>query len=103
MQEFINTFHIDWKLMIAQLFNFAIVFLVFYFLAAKPLKKLMKERGEKIENGLLDAKAGAELLQKATLEYEENTIKLRKFSIEAQKELKKDLEKLKAENVERIR
>ena len=56
MQEFITTFHIDWKLMVAQLFNFGVVFLAFYLLAAKPLRKLMKERGEVISKGLNDSK-----------------------------------------------
>jgi len=63
----------------------------------------MKDRGEEIEGGLNHAKEAKELLQKASAEYEENTIKLRKLSIDAQKELGKDLEKLKAENLERIK
>ena len=103
MEEFINTFHIDWKLMVAQLFNFGIVFLAFYLLATKPLRKIMNKRGEEIETGLEDAKAGRELMQKAKEEYEENTIKLRKQSIETQKELTKEMEKIRAENLERIK
>lgn len=103
MQEFINTFHIDWKLMIAQLFNFGIVFLAFYLLAAKPLRKIMQDREEEIKTGLQSAKAGRELMQKAKEDYEENTIKLRKQSIETQKELKKELEQLRDENIERIK
>lgn len=103
MEEFISTFHIDWKLMIAQLFNFGVVFLVFYFLVAKPLRKLMNERSEKISKGLDDAEKSNELLEKATEEYKENAIKLRKISIDSQKELQKDLEKLRTENLERIK
>lgn len=103
MQEFISTFHIDWKLMIAQLFNFGIVFLAFYLLAAKPLRKIMQDRGEIISKGLDDSKNAAELLKKAGEEYQENTIKLRKMSMETQKELQKELEKLRAENLERIK
>ena len=63
----------------------------------------MKERGEKIEMGLSDAKKSNELLQKATLEYDKNTIKLRQISIDAQKELQKDLEQLRAKNLDRIK
>ena len=103
MKEFITTFHIDWKLMVAQLFNFGVVFLAFYLLAAKPLRKLMKERGEVISKGLNDSKKATELLQKAAEEYKENTIKLRKISADAQKELGEDLKKLRAENLERIK
>src|SRR3989344_3157529 len=103
MQEFIATFHIDWKLMIAQIINFGLVFLVFYLLAAKPLSKLVKDRTQEIETGLNNAKKADEMIKKAATEYEENTIKLRKMSINAQKELQKDLEKLKKDNLEKIK
>jgi len=103
MESIISTFHIDWKIIIAQLVNFGIVFTVLYIYALKPLSKLMKERSEKISNGLEDAKKSSELLEKASTEYEENTIKLRKVAIEAGKELKKDLEKLRAENLDKIK
>ncbi|MCX6752353.1 MAG: F0F1 ATP synthase subunit B [Candidatus Nomurabacteria bacterium] len=82
MNEFIATFHIDWKLMIAQLINFGIVFLAFYLLAAKPLSKLMKERGETISKGIDDAKINAEVLEKTSKEYE---AVLSKARIEANK------------------
>lgn len=103
MESIINTFHIDFKIIIAQIFNFGIVFVVLYIYALKPLSKLMKERSEKIAQGVDDAKKSKELLQKAAEEYKENTIKLRKISIDTQKELSKDLEKLRAENLERIK
>lgn len=71
MNEFIATFHIDWKLMIAQIINFALVFVVFYLLAAKPLSKLMKDRTEEIQTGLINAKDNAVLLEKTQKEYDE--------------------------------
>lgn len=55
MESLISTFHIDWKLFIAQLVNFAIVFSVLYFLAFKPLVKTMSDRTEKIDKSLKDA------------------------------------------------
>jgi len=55
MESLISTFHIDLKLFIAQLINFAIVFSVLYFLAFKPLVKTMAERTEKIDKSLKDA------------------------------------------------
>jgi F-type H+-transporting ATPase subunit b len=73
MDEFIATFHIDWKLMLAQTVNFGLVLMVFYLLAAKPLSKLMKERTQDIKKGLLDAKKNAELLKNTKAEYE-NTL-----------------------------
>lgn len=56
MQELITTFHIDWKLMLAQLVNFAIVLAVLYRFALKPLTKVLTERQETIEKSLQDAK-----------------------------------------------
>ena len=62
MESIISTFHIDWKIIIAQVINFAIVFVVLYIFALKPLSKLMKERSEKIAKGIDDAKTNAKLL-----------------------------------------
>ena len=103
MDSIISTFHIDWKIIIAQAVNFGIVFVVLYIYALKPLAKLMAERAEKIAKGIDDAKKSDEMLQKAAEEYNQNTIKLRQISIDSEKELQKDLEKLKAENLERIK
>ena|SRR3989344_1761574 len=103
MDSIISTFHIDWKIIIAQAVNFGVVFIVLYIFALKPLLKLMAERSGKIEKGIDDAKKSGELLQKTTEEYEQNTIKLRKTAMGAQKELTQDLEKLRAENLNRIK
>src|SRR3989338_2205551 len=100
MQEFINTFHIDWKLMIAQLFNFAIVFLVFYLLATKPLRKLMKEREETISKGVNDAKVNAEILEKTKKEYEEILVKARVEANKMSKDGKAEGEANKAKMIE---
>lgn len=55
MEELIKTFHIDWKLIIAQLVNFAIVLFVLQRYAYGPILKMMTERSEKIEKGIKDA------------------------------------------------
>ena len=103
MESIISTFHIDWKIIIAQAFNFGVVFAVLYIYALKPLAKLMSERSGKIEAGINDAKKSSELLQKATEEYNNSTIKLRQMAIDAQKELGKDLEKSRRDNLEKIK
>ncbi|MDE2399836.1 MAG: ATP synthase F0 subunit B [Patescibacteria group bacterium] len=82
MQDFINTFHIDWRLMIAQMINFGLVFVALYFLAAKPLRNLIKDRTAEIETGLNDAKTNAILLEQTKREYADALSKAR---IEAQK------------------
>ncbi|MDQ3075688.1 MAG: F0F1 ATP synthase subunit B [bacterium] len=70
MDEFISTFHIDWKLMLAQTLNFGLVFLALYLLAAKPLKKLIQERTDEITTGLMDAKTNKETLKATKEEYD---------------------------------
>jgi len=103
MDSIISTFHIDWKIIIAQMVNFGVVFVVLYVYALKPLSKLMKEREEKIGKGIDDAKKSNELLQKVSEEYKQNTVKLRQMAVDAQKELTKNLEKLRAENQSKIK
>src|SRR3989344_4480411 len=103
MESIISTFHIDWKIIIAQMVNFAVVFAVLYVYALKPLSKLMKERSEKIEGGLLDAKKSQELLGQATKEHKENVIRLRQISIEAKKELDKEMQQLRDENMQTMK
>ena len=71
MDSFINTFHIDWKIIIAQSINFVVVLFVLNFLIVKPLKKLMKERSETIAGGLDDASKNKELLKNTKKEYDE--------------------------------
>jgi len=67
MQELISTFHIDWKLMLAQIVNFGLVFAALYFIAAKPLSKLMKDRTKEITDGLDNAKKAEEDIANANL------------------------------------
>ncbi len=77
MESIINTFHIDWMVIVAQAINFAVVFAVLYFFALKPLNKLMAERSEKIARGVNDAKTNAELLTATKAEYETALAKAR--------------------------
>jgi F-type H+-transporting ATPase subunit b len=65
MDELIKTFHIDWKLLIAQIINFAIVVAVLGFFAVKPLLKLMTDREGKIKKGVDDANMAQEELKNA--------------------------------------
>ena len=92
MESIINTFHIDLKIIIAQIFNFGIVFVVLYIYALKPLNKLMKERSEKIEKGINDAKSNAEILNNTKVEYQELITKARKEADKIFQEGKKEAE-----------
>lgn len=70
MDSLIETFHIDFKLLIAQAINFAIVVSILYFFALKPLTKVMTERSNKIEKSLAEAKEIEKKLQKTDADYD---------------------------------
>lgn len=55
MESLIKTFHLDWKLILAQIVNFTIVVLVLWKWAYKPLLRIMEERTKKIEDGFANA------------------------------------------------
>lgn len=65
MDELVKTFHIDWKLLIAQIVNFGIVLGVLYFFALKPLLKVMAKRNQDITQSLQDAEAVKQKLHEA--------------------------------------
>ena len=62
MESIISIFHIDAKLLIAQFINFAIVFAVLYWFGLRKLGAYMKERSEKIKQGLHSADKSKKLL-----------------------------------------
>jgi len=100
MESLISTFHIDWKIIIAQTINFGIVFLVLYLFALKPLKKLMSERENKIAQGVDDAKSNAELIRQTKEEYAQVISKAREESHVMFQEGKKEAEIKKTEMLE---
>ena len=71
MQDLITTFHIDWKMMLAQIVNFGLVFLCLYLIAAKPLSKLIKDRTQEITTGLDNAKKAETEVANANIKREE--------------------------------
>jgi F-type H+-transporting ATPase subunit b len=77
MESIVSAFHIDWKIIIAQLLNFGVVFVVLYLFALKPLVKIMLERSQKISQGVDDAKTNAVLREAAEKEYEDALAKAR--------------------------
>ena len=92
MESIISTFHIDWKIIVAQAINFAVVFVVLYIFALKPLSKLMAERSEKIAKGIDDAKTNAKLLDETRAEYDAALVKARSEANKIFQEGKKEAE-----------
>lgn len=100
MDSFIETFHIDWKIIIAQAINFFIILAVLYLFALKPLKKLMADRSEKIEKGINDAKINKELLDKTQKEYDAILARAKTEAHEIFQEGKREAEIKKSEMLE---
>jgi F-type H+-transporting ATPase subunit b len=86
MEELVKTFHIDAKLILAQLVNFFIVLGVLYKFAYKPTLTLLNDRTAKIEKSLDDAKKIEEKLAAQETEYKKIVTEAR---VEAQKILDK--------------
>jgi len=99
MEELISTFHIDLKLLIAQMINFGIVFVVLYLFALKPLMKLMNERSEKIEKGLKDADVNAKKLEETQEEYKKTVMEARKEAQTIVENAKSDAESKRSEMI----
>jgi F-type H+-transporting ATPase subunit b len=68
MESLVSIFHIDFKLFLAQLINFAIIFFVLYKFAFKPIAKIMQERTTTIEKSLADAKEVEQKLTETNVE-----------------------------------
>ena len=101
MDELIKTFHIDWKLLIAQIINFAIVVGVLGFFAVKPLVKLMTEREGKIKKGVEDAQQAEAELKKAEEIKEEKKKEGRKEAQVILDKAEKDSDSLRVEKIEK--
>lgn len=97
MDALIGTFHIDWKLMIAQIINFSVVFFVLYRFALKPLSKVLSERKATIEKGVSDAQKNQELLKDAQTAHEKELARGRAEAHDLMTEVKKSAEEKKVE------
>ena len=65
MQEMIATFGIDWRLIVIQIFNFALLLALLWYFLYKPVLAMLDARKEKIEQGVRDAEAAGERLAHA--------------------------------------
>lgn len=86
MDSLISIFHLDGKLFISQLVNFAIVFSVLYFFAFKPLFKIMGERSAKIDKSLKDAREIEDRLAEVELQQAEMIATAKKEATQIMKE-----------------
>ena len=103
MTSLIETFHIDFNLLIAQIVNFAVIFLVLYWFALKPLIKVMQERTNRIEKSLVDARKIEDKLAMTEKEYNEEIVKAKKEAAEILEKANQLAEQSKKELVERTK
>lgn len=68
MGEIITAFGIDWKLLVIQIFNFAILVAVLSYFLYRPVLKILSDRQKKIEQGVADAEQAAESRAQAETE-----------------------------------
>jgi F-type H+-transporting ATPase subunit b len=59
MEEIINAFGIDWRLIVIQMVNFGLLAAVLWYFLYTPVLNILKEREEKLKQGVLDADAAA--------------------------------------------
>lgn len=103
MDSLIQTFHIDLKLFISQIINFAIVISILYFFVLKPLLKVMNDRNDTIEKSLLDAKKVEENMAKTDLEYRNILAQAHKEANEIVKKANIQAEKRKEEIIKKAK
>ena len=103
MDTIIEAFHVDVKMLIAQAFNFAIVFAVLYYFVFKPLTKVMNDRSKKIEKSLKDAQKIDAKLIKTEEEYKKDIADARKEANDIIKKANEDAEKRKQDMVVKAR
>jgi F-type H+-transporting ATPase subunit b len=64
MNELLSAFGIDYKILIAQILNFFLIFIVIYKFLLQPLNKVIQERQNKILEGLKIREESKKLIRK---------------------------------------
>lgn len=65
MEEILNAFGIDLKLIIVQMLNFGVLLFALWYFLYTPILRLLSDRQEKIRKGVEDANTAAESLKNA--------------------------------------
>ncbi|MEA3453041.1 MAG: F0F1 ATP synthase subunit B [Patescibacteria group bacterium] len=86
MNSIIENLGIDWKLFLAQIINFAIVFFVLKRFVFKPIQEVLEKREKSIKKGLDEAKEAESNLLMAESKYKE---KLEEARLEGNKVIAK--------------
>lgn len=68
MEEIIKAFGIDWRLIVIQMFNFALLAAALWYFLYTPVLNILKAREDKLKQGVLDADAAKVALENADAE-----------------------------------
>lgn len=68
MEEIIKAFGIDWRLIVIQMFNFALLAAALWYFLYTPVLNILKAREDKLKQGVLDADAAKAALENADAE-----------------------------------
>src|SRR3989338_5331717 len=99
MESIISTFHLNTGLLVAQVINFAVVVLVLWYFAFRPLNKKMTERQTEIKDILfLDKKTKTDL----ELANKERESILKEARVEAKKIMTEAVDRAEAKNKESL-
>ena len=101
--EILQLFGVDWKLMLAQIVNFAIVAFVLWRFAIKPLMANMDKRSQEIEQGLKDAEKSTQKLAESDREIKKSLQESQAKAMEIIMQAKKDAEAEKHATVEKTK
>lgn len=77
MNSLIQALGLDWRILLAQFFNFGILVFVLWRFAYKPVFKILEERREKIEKGIKDSEEATAKLEGSIKESKEVITKAR--------------------------
>lgn len=68
MEEIIHAFGIDGRLIVIQMFNFALLMGALWYFLYTPILRILREREEKVKQGVIDAEKAAHSLKDADTE-----------------------------------
>jgi|YelNatPaOPRAMG01_1025707.scaffolds.fasta_scaffold153868_2 F-type H+-transporting ATPase subunit b len=92
MQQFFSQLGIDWRLIISQMVDFGLLLFVLWYFLYKPIIKLLKDRKQKIEEGITKSKIAEDRLLEVDLIRKE---KIKEAEIKAAQIIKKTEDDLK--------
>jgi F-type H+-transporting ATPase subunit b len=68
MEEIVHAFGIDWRLIVIQMFNFALLLGALGYFLYTPILKMLDERAAKLKQGVIDAEQAAKSREDADAE-----------------------------------